>query len=257
MNSLRKEVEELLEKDGWTVDRKLKYTYASKDGENERYRIGDRGLRKQKWMKSNGWTYVGKGKRQVVPLTGVKDYLKGRVVGTSMLAKTNPILSSPSLYASPKFDFEVDGKKYFKPEIQSEGFVTWREGGGIAVVDEGESKNHYHVFSEEEFDKHFDRVYIGLDKDSMEVVSIGTWPPVGSGGLLQRMKSGISRFAKTNPEKQLCDSCEESEPKYRVVVTDMEGNVLESGIFCRDCATKGGLESWATSVEKYLTRIKQ
>lgn len=95
MSPLRQEIESLLTKDGWTLENRKKYTYAYKDDESERYRVGDRGLRKQKHT-NIGWVNTGK----LVPLSGIKEYLKGKAKGSDIIhgnpCKTgSPVKSNP------------------------------------------------------------------------------------------------------------------------------------------------------------------
>lgn len=98
MSPLRIEIESLLEKDGWTLEKRKKYTYAYKDDESERYRVGDRGIRKQRHT-NVGW--VNAGKRNLVPLSGVKEYLKGKVKGSEII-HGNPCGVEPQARVNPR-----------------------------------------------------------------------------------------------------------------------------------------------------------
>lgn len=96
MSPLRIEIESLLEKDGWTLEKRSKYTYAYKDDETERYRVGDRGLRKQRHT-NVGWANTGK----LVPLTGIKEYLKGKAKGSDII-HGNPCSSGVPIKSNPQ-----------------------------------------------------------------------------------------------------------------------------------------------------------
>jgi hypothetical protein len=110
MSPLRQEIESLLEKDGWTLEKRKKYTYAYKDDETERYRVGDRGIRKQRHT-NVGW--VNAGKRNLVPLSGVKEYLKGKVKGSEII-HGNPCGVGPPAAVKANPQRTIEGQKLLR-----------------------------------------------------------------------------------------------------------------------------------------------